>query len=280
MISFHVFWFGNSKKSLVYTRQLYSSGFIQMWPKPQCWWKFAKAALLPSHLPCRSRDSSANSAPTHLAQSVELQMDDLKLLFRSQIQELLLYCSKSDPAIVKSLFFFFFFYLFIWTVYHHLFTSQSELVFNPLPSTTSVLRVHWGHVSHIFFEIMKPVGKGGVVVSGVYFKTFCNSRPGAIGKDYALQHWWSNHELATPGFHSTEPQMHLKQWLAFLLLFQICSASLLTQNDQGHFCSESTSKKGKEEMWKYHSPNLYPTAYSRGHNLIIISLTPPWPLAK
>lgn len=153
-------------------------------------------------------------------------MGDLKLLFRPQIHEVLLYCSKSDLPIVKSLFFFL--NLFIWTVYHHLFISQSEPVFNPLPSTTSVLRVHWGHASYIFFEIMKPTGKGGVVVSRIYFKTFCNSRPGATGKDYALQHWWPNHELARLGFCSTEPQMHLKHGLAFLLLFQICSASLLT----------------------------------------------------
>lgn len=120
-----------------------------------------------------------------------------------------------------------FFLIFLYELYITI-SSLTEPVLNPLPSTTSVLRVHWGHVSYILFEIMKPTGKGGVVVSRMYFKTFCNSRPGAIGKDYVLQHWWSNHELARLGFHSTEPQMHLKHWLAFLLLFQICSASLLT----------------------------------------------------
>lgn len=103
-------------------------------------------------------------------------------------------------------------------------TLQSELTFNPLPSSSSVLRVHWGHVLYIFFVITKLTEKSG----GIYFKIFHNSRAGAVRKDYALRHWWSNHELARLGFCSTKPQIHLKQWLAFLLLFQIGPASFLT----------------------------------------------------
>lgn len=38
-ISFHIFWFGPQyrKKSSVHTGQSYSSGFTQMWPRPQRW---------------------------------------------------------------------------------------------------------------------------------------------------------------------------------------------------------------------------------------------------
>lgn len=69
-----------------------------------------------------------------------------------------LYCSKYGLAILKAHFSFVFRLELYITLLH---TSQSEPAFNPLPSSSSVLRVHWGHVSYIFFVITKPTEQGG-----------------------------------------------------------------------------------------------------------------------
>lgn len=112
------------------------------------WPKFTKADLLPSRL--------QSSSPQHF--QTWPQVGDLKLLFGFQTETSRAYCSKYGLAVLKA-HFSFVFRLELYITFLH--TSQSEPALNPLPSSSSVLRVHWGHISYIFFVFIKPTEQWG-----------------------------------------------------------------------------------------------------------------------